>query len=124
MADRVGAGLLWDDPDFQFKPARLKIGTEGLGGWVAATGQPLLVLDVRQDSRYVWMEGSATRSELIVPILVKEIVIGVLDAVASGWMLSTRPTWQSFNPWPIKPVQPLRTPGFSALSSAGRNNSG
>jgi GAF domain-containing protein len=77
---RVGAGQLWDDPDFEFKPARLKIGKEGLGGWVAATGEPVLVPDVRQEPRYVWMEGCATRAELIVPILVKEKVIGVLDA--------------------------------------------
>ena len=35
---RVGAGSLWDDPNFEFKPARLKIGTEGLTGWVAKTG--------------------------------------------------------------------------------------
>ena len=47
---------------------------------MAATGEPLLVPDVSQEPRYVWMEGSATRSELIVPIFVKEKVIGVLDA--------------------------------------------
>ena len=34
---RLGAGDLWDDPNFQFKPARLKIGSEGVTGWVAAT---------------------------------------------------------------------------------------
>jgi hypothetical protein len=36
---RVGAGVLWDDPQFQFKPARLRVGTEGLSGWVANTGK-------------------------------------------------------------------------------------
>ncbi len=77
---RFGAGPLWDDPRFSLKPSRLKVGTEGLGGWVAAHGQPLLVPDVERDPRYVWMQGSATRSELVVPILVKEQVIGVLDA--------------------------------------------
>ncbi len=77
---RVGKGELWEDPNFGFKPARLKIGREGISGWVAATGQPLVVPDVSKDPRYVWMHDSQTRSETTVPILVKERVIGVLDA--------------------------------------------
>jgi signal transduction histidine kinase len=77
---RIGAGTLWDDPDFGFKPQRLKVGEEGLSGWVAARGELLLVLDVSQDPRYVWMEGSETKSELVVPIIVKGQLIGVLDA--------------------------------------------
>lgn len=75
----AGAGELWDDPDFQFKPARLKVGIEGLTGWVAAKGQPLLVPNVSQDPRYVWMHDARTRSELTVPVMVKGQVIGVLD---------------------------------------------
>ncbi|HLA06910.1 MAG TPA: GAF domain-containing sensor histidine kinase [Anaerolineales bacterium] len=77
---RVGAGALWDDPNFQFKPARLKVGSEGITGWVAKTGEPALIPDVNQDSRYVWMQGSLTRSELTVPIITKGRLIGVLDA--------------------------------------------
>jgi len=77
---RVGAGKLWDNPEFQFKPARLKVGSEGITGWVAYTGQAALIPDVKQDSRYVWMQGSLTRSELTVPIAVKGHTIGVLDA--------------------------------------------
>lgn len=77
---RVGAGNLWDDPEFQFKPARLKVGSEGLTGWVAGTGQVAFVPDVTQEPRYVWMQGSLTRSELTVPIRVKGQTIGVLDA--------------------------------------------
>jgi signal transduction histidine kinase len=77
---RVGSGILWDDSGFQFKPARLKVGQEGIAGWVAATGQALLVPDVQSDPRYVWMKGSGTRSELTVPITAKGKVIGVLDA--------------------------------------------
>jgi signal transduction histidine kinase len=76
---RVGSGVLWDDPQFQFKPACLKVGKEGLSGWVAATGESLLIPDVSLEPRYVWMQGSQTRSELIVPISVKGNVIGVLD---------------------------------------------
>lgn len=76
---RVGAGELWDDPNFQFKPQRLKIGAEGITGMVAFTGRAILVPDVSQDPYYVWMQGSLTRSELTVPITVKGKTIGVLD---------------------------------------------
>ncbi len=77
---RIGAGDLWDRPDFKYKPARLKVGGEGLSGWVAATGQPLMAPDVRHEPRFVHLEGSQTLSEIVVPILVKSKVIGVLDA--------------------------------------------
>ena len=63
-----------------FRPNRLKIGSEGITGWVAGSGEPLLVPDVSQEPRYVWMEGSNTRSELAVPLKVAGKVIGVLDA--------------------------------------------
>ncbi len=76
---RVGAGELWDDPNFTFKPKRLKIGVEGLTGWVGKQGMPALAPDVAKDPRYRWMHGSQTRSELIVPIFIREEVIGVLD---------------------------------------------
>jgi len=76
---RVGAGVLWDDPNFQFKPGRLKVGAEGLTGWVAYTGEPALVPDVSLDPHYVLMQGSLTKSELLVPLTVKGNVIGVLD---------------------------------------------
>jgi nitrate/nitrite-specific signal transduction histidine kinase len=76
---RVGAGQLWDAPRFSFKPQRLKVGQHGLTGWVAASGAPALVMDVRDEPRYVPMQDSQTLSELIVPITVKGQVIGVLD---------------------------------------------
>jgi signal transduction histidine kinase len=70
---------LWDDPAFKFEPASLRVGQEGLSGWVAGTGQPLLVPDVSRDPRYIWMEGSRCQSELVVPLVTKGNVIGVLD---------------------------------------------
>jgi signal transduction histidine kinase len=76
---RMGAGPLWDDPAFDFMPARLKVGQEGVSGWVAGTGQPMLVPDVSREPRYVLMHGSRCRSELIVPVIAKGHVIGVLD---------------------------------------------
>ena len=76
---KVGAGELWKHSGFAFRPGRLKVGEQGVTGWVAAAGKPLLVADVTQDPRYILMEGSQTRSELALPITVKEEVIGVLD---------------------------------------------
>jgi nitrate/nitrite-specific signal transduction histidine kinase len=76
---KVGAGLLWDDAAFDFRPHKLKVGENGISGWVAGTGEPLLIPDVSQEPRYVWMQGSNTRSELTVPIKAKGQVIGVLD---------------------------------------------
>jgi signal transduction histidine kinase len=75
----IGAGELWDDPEFQYKPARLKVGQQGISGWVAASGKPLLIPNVTKDPRYVWLRRSRTRSELAVPIVIKKRVIGVLD---------------------------------------------
>ena len=74
-----GAGKLWDDPAFDFHPGRLKVGCEGLTGWVASSGEPVLAADVSREPRYIWMEGSVTRSELIVPIRSKGEILGVLD---------------------------------------------
>jgi GAF domain-containing protein/ligand-binding sensor domain-containing protein len=76
---KVGAGELWEQPDFQFRPGRLKVGQEGITGWVAAEGKPHLAPDVTLEPHYVWMEGSRTRSELALPLIVKDRVIGVLD---------------------------------------------
>ncbi len=76
---RVGAGRLWEGKAFYGRPRRLKVGGEGLSGWVAATGEPLLVPDVSQEPRYIWMRPSETRSELCLPIMVKGQVVGVLD---------------------------------------------
>ena len=76
---RVGDGRVWDDPDFHFSPARLKIGKEGVTGRVAGSGEAVYIPDVREDKGYVEMKGSGTLSELTVPIKVKGKVIGVLD---------------------------------------------
>jgi nitrate/nitrite-specific signal transduction histidine kinase len=76
---KVGAGPLWENPEFGFEPTRLTVGGEGLTGWVASSGEALLVPDVSREPRYISMSGSNTQSELIVPIKLKEQVIGVLD---------------------------------------------
>jgi serine phosphatase RsbU (regulator of sigma subunit) len=59
-----------------------RIGLEGIVGWVAAMGKPLIVNDVRKEPRFVPypdMEPDETRSEIVVPLVVGNRVIGVLD---------------------------------------------
>ena len=59
---------------------RLKIGQDGITGWVAQTGEPLLVNDVSREPRHYSLEEvKDTRSELAVPIKLKGEIIGVLD---------------------------------------------
>ncbi|TEU14490.1 MAG: GAF domain-containing protein [Anaerolineales bacterium] len=63
-----------------YEGLRLKIGQQGITGWVAQTGEPLLVNDVTKDPRYYLVEElSDARSELAVPIKAQGKVIGVLD---------------------------------------------
>jgi sigma-B regulation protein RsbU (phosphoserine phosphatase) len=51
---------------------------QGLVGYAAQAGQAVLAPDVSKDSRYI-MANPETRSELCVPLIYKEKVIGVLD---------------------------------------------
>ena len=75
---KAGAGPGWDVSTYQ--PPRLKVGREGIVGWVAQHGEPLLVPDVSQEPRYYFLpQASETRSELAVPLKAKDVVIGVLD---------------------------------------------
>ncbi len=74
---KAGAGAVWEMP--QFQPPRIKIGQQGITGWVAQSGEPLLVPDLSQEPRYYSLpEASEMQSELAVPLKTKERVIGVL----------------------------------------------
>jgi len=70
-------------PEFKHRIDRLRmsIGREGINGWVAQSGEPLNVPDVRRDARYHYELSieRLIRSELSVPITFKGVVIGVLD---------------------------------------------
>lgn len=58
----------------------LEMGEEGIVGWVAQTGEPLLANDVTKEPKYQFVEElSDTKSELAVPIKVGEKILGVLD---------------------------------------------
>ncbi len=58
-------------------PKSVRLG-EGLVGWSALHKQPLLVPDVSQDPRYINLVPDA-RSELVIPMLIKDRCIGVFD---------------------------------------------
>jgi len=55
----------------------IKLG-EGLVGWAALYKEPLLVADVSKDPRYINLVEDV-RSELVIPMLIKDRVIGVFD---------------------------------------------
>ncbi|MEW5701476.1 MAG: GAF domain-containing SpoIIE family protein phosphatase [Candidatus Zixiibacteriota bacterium] len=63
--------------DFYLSPLKEKA-REGLVGWVATHGQPLIVNDVRRDPRYQPAR-AATRSEMVVPIHVDDRLVGVFN---------------------------------------------
>jgi signal transduction histidine kinase len=76
---KVGAGELWERSGHRTEPSRLKIGAQGVTGWVAAHGKPFVAPDVSREPRYIRLDGSRAQSELTVPIIAKGQVIGVLD---------------------------------------------
>ena len=61
------------------KGFRLKIGKEGMVGYVASTGQMRYAPDVRKDEYYVACEAS-THSEVAIPLQVGERLVGVFTA--------------------------------------------
>ena len=61
------------------KGYRLKIGHEGMVGYVAATGNTRYAADVREDPYYIACEPS-TRSEVAIPLRVGELLVGVFTA--------------------------------------------
>lgn len=59
---------------------RLRVGRQGLVGYVAATGQPRIALDVGSDSIFFNNPDlPLTRSEIALPLKIQNRVIGVLD---------------------------------------------
>lgn len=64
-------------PEGTDEEVRLKLG-RGAVGWVARTGQPLLIPDVACDPRYLSAR-TQTRSEVVVPVISESRVIGVLN---------------------------------------------
>ena len=68
----------------KLKDVRLKLG-EGIAGWVAGHGEPVLVEDIRRDKRFTARIDEVTqldaRSVLCVPIKGREQLLGVIELV-------------------------------------------
>ncbi len=68
----------------KLKDVRLKLG-EGIAGWVAQTGEPVLVENVKDDPRFASrideVTMTDTRSVVCVPIRGRERVLGVIELV-------------------------------------------
>ncbi|MBN2007372.1 MAG: GAF domain-containing protein [Anaerolineae bacterium] len=59
---------------------QLKVGEEGLIGWVAKNRQALNITDVAQEPRYMKVDMIPdTRSELVLPLEVADKILGILD---------------------------------------------
>ncbi len=74
----IGAGAS------KLKDIRLKVG-EGIAGWVAKTGEPVLIEDVKNDSRFERrfdeITQTDTQSVICVPIRGREKVLGVIELI-------------------------------------------
>ncbi|MGA2632178.1 MAG: sensor domain-containing diguanylate cyclase [Terriglobia bacterium] len=68
----------------KLKDVRLKVG-EGIAGWVAQNGEPVLIEDVKRDPRFTSriddITQMDTRSVVCVPIKGKEKILGVIELV-------------------------------------------
>jgi GAF domain-containing protein len=59
---------------------RLRVGQEGIVGYAASTGKPRIALDVGQDAVYFNNPDlPETHSEVALPLISKNIIVGVLD---------------------------------------------
>lgn len=67
--------------DWNFRPGQfhLPVDSNSVTGAAAATGEAQLVPDIQADSRYVRLFNTIARSELAVPLMTKDKVIGVLN---------------------------------------------
>ena len=90
------------------KKTRIPLG-EGLTGAAAVSKQPVLVGDVRTDPRYLALIPD-TRSELVVPLVHKDRVIGVFDLESS--------VLDRFNVEHLKVLTPLASQVAAAIENA------
>ncbi|MBI5809574.1 MAG: GAF domain-containing protein, partial [Deltaproteobacteria bacterium] len=74
------------DKGDRVKEVRLRIG-EGIAGWVAKHGRPVIVNDVTKDTRFSSRVDEKsrfkTRNMVCVPVTIKDKVIGVMQAINS-----------------------------------------
>ncbi len=75
-SEKLRIEVSWGNPKLEGE-VELEIG-QGIAGWVALHGKPLLVPDVRKDPRYFSLS-PRTRSEIAVPMEERGAEIGVLN---------------------------------------------
>ncbi|HEY4484967.1 MAG TPA: HD domain-containing phosphohydrolase [Nitrospiria bacterium] len=96
------------------REVRLKIG-EGIAGWVAKKGEPVLVADAQKDPRFAKKvdERSAfvTRNMICVPVRIKGKLIGVLQAINKIGPLP-------FSRWDLEDFQTLSDQVAVAIENA------
>ena len=72
------------DKGDEVKELKLKMG-EGIAGWVALNGEPLVIDDVNKDKRFCSMHdaesGFKTKTIACVPVIIDKKIIGVLEAI-------------------------------------------
>ncbi len=88
---------------------RIKAG-EGLSGAAVASKEPVLVNDVREDPRYLPLIAE-TRSELVVPLVHKDKVVGVFDLESTAL--------GAFTEEHVKVLTPLASQVAVAVENAG-----
>jgi signal transduction protein with GAF and PtsI domain len=96
------------------RPIRIKVG-QGICGWVAETGQPLLVPDVSKEPRFYAeadrLTGFKTRSILCVPILAQGRTIGVIEVI-------NKADGSSFTSWDRRVLVTIATMVGAAIERA------
>lgn len=89
LLDEKNEYLTWDialgeKGDRIKKERKLKVG-EGIAGWVAEKGEPVVIDNARDDPRFLRdidrMTSFVTKSIICVPVKVKEKTIGILEAM-------------------------------------------
>jgi GAF domain-containing protein len=90
---------------------RMRVGEEGMVGYVAQHGEYRLALDVSQDAEYRPLaELPDTRSELVLPLRVRDEIIGVLDVQSAEA--------RAYNDQDIQTLQVLADQVALAISNA------
>ncbi len=96
------------------RPIRIKMG-QGICGWVAQSGQPLLVSDVRQEPRFYaeadLVSGFETRSILAVPIFALGRTVGVIEVL-------NKADRTPFTPWDQRLLMAIATLAGDAIERA------
>ena len=96
------------------KEIRLKMG-EGITGWVAKTGEPVIVADAQKDPRFTRKADDksafVTRNMICVPVKIRDRIIGVLQAINKLGM-------QPFSKWDLEEFQSLADQVAIAIDNA------